>query len=226
MIAHYYFMRASEVTDGRRVRGLETQEKILAAASDLFSTVGYSATSMNAIAQAADVRVASIYHAFATKEVLLAAVVEKTSDNFFETLPNNRTHSGGLWGALADVADSFAVRPEFLRLMLLLAVERRQGDPEILRTAVSVRTRARAWLTDGLRPYITDVPEADQDEVVRRMSRLIVMLLDGAFVARQLDATAEEVRELFELLVTSARAALPQIVEQVTHQQRGLDDEQ
>lgn len=198
---------------------------MLAAASELFSGGGYSATSTAAIAKAAGVRVASIYHQFESKEVLLAAVLEQAADGFFETLPDTRTHPEGLWGALAAVADSFAVRPEFLRLLLLLAVERRQGDPEILRTAVAVRTRARVWLGDGLAPYIADLSVPAQDEVTRRMSRLIVMMLDGAFVARQLDATYDDVQELFDVLVTAARAALPKIVDQVIHHRKGLDDE-
>jgi AcrR family transcriptional regulator len=212
-------------TDGRRARGLATRQKVLAAASELFSGDGYSATSTAAIAKAAGVRVASIYHQFESKEILLAAVLEQAADGFFATLPNTRTHPAGLWGALAAVADSFAARPEFLRLLLLLAVERRQGDPEILRTAVGVRTRARAWLGDGLRPYIADLSVTQQDEVTRRMSRLIVMMLDGAFVARQLDASYDEIPELFDVLVIAARAALPEIVDQVSNNKKGLNDE-
>ncbi|ODU07444.1 MAG: hypothetical protein ABS81_01480 [Pseudonocardia sp. SCN 72-86] len=80
----------------------------------MFSENGYSATSISALAAASEVRAASIYHAFGSKEGLLAAVVEEAADNFFATPPDPAAHTGGIWGALADVAEMFAVRPEFL----------------------------------------------------------------------------------------------------------------
>jgi AcrR family transcriptional regulator len=197
---------------------LATRRKVLSAASELFSADGYSATSISAIGGLSGVRAASIYHAFGSKEGLLAAVVEHAADAFFDTLPDPVAHPGGLWGALADVSDAFAVRPEFLRLLMLLAVERRQGDPEILRTALAVRVRARSWIGEGLMPWLAHLPPAAQREVVGRMSRLVLMLLDGAFIARQLEASVADVRQLFALIVTAGRATLPEVIAQVVAQ--------
>jgi AcrR family transcriptional regulator len=56
----------------------ERQQAILAAARDLFSRQGYHGTSMPEIARAADVSVGLIYHVFASKEELLAEIVEDT----------------------------------------------------------------------------------------------------------------------------------------------------
>src|SRR5215469_11058149 len=56
----------------------ERQQAILAAARDLFSRQGYHGTAMPQIARAADVSVGLIYHIFASKEEILAAIVEDT----------------------------------------------------------------------------------------------------------------------------------------------------
>lgn len=56
----------------------ERQQAILAAARDLFSRQGYHGASMPQIARAAEVSVGLIYHIFASKEEILAAIVEDT----------------------------------------------------------------------------------------------------------------------------------------------------
>ncbi len=58
---------------GRRRRGADTRRKVTQAAAELFTTRGYGATSMQAIADAAGVHVQTIYLAFGTKSSVLAA---------------------------------------------------------------------------------------------------------------------------------------------------------
>lgn len=55
-------------------RGPETREAIEAAALELFARRGYHATSMRAIAAAAEVRPAAIYHWYDNKEAILVAL--------------------------------------------------------------------------------------------------------------------------------------------------------
>ncbi len=202
------------VGDGRRARGSATRAAVLRAASALFVADGYSATSIARIAAAADVRSASIYHAFGSKEGLLAAVVEETAERFFETLRAPGTHPDGFFGELAEVAEAFSGRPEFLRLLIMLAVERRDGDPEILGTALAVRGKALAWIASSLRPHLAGLPPEAAADVSARMSRLLLMMLDGAFVARQLEPSGADVGDLFGLISVSTRATLAELVAQ------------
>ncbi len=51
--------------------GVETRDEIEEAAVDLFARLGYHATSMRAIADAADIQPAAIYHWFPAKESIL-----------------------------------------------------------------------------------------------------------------------------------------------------------
>lgn len=61
-------------TDGDR----DTRGAVLAAAGELFSSVGYTATSTYAIAERAGVRQASIYHHFRGKDALLRTLLLDT----------------------------------------------------------------------------------------------------------------------------------------------------
>jgi AcrR family transcriptional regulator len=59
--------------DARRRRGADTRRRVEQAAAELFTTAGYSATTMQAIADAAAVHVQTIYLAYGTKAAVLAA---------------------------------------------------------------------------------------------------------------------------------------------------------
>lgn len=63
-------MTEADGTDGTR-RGAGTRDGIEAAAVDLFARRGYHATSMRAIAEAAGIQPAAIYHWFPAKESIL-----------------------------------------------------------------------------------------------------------------------------------------------------------
>jgi AcrR family transcriptional regulator len=60
-------------TSDRRRRGAETRRRVEEAAARLFASRGYTATSVQAIADAAGVHVQTIYLAYGTKAAVLAA---------------------------------------------------------------------------------------------------------------------------------------------------------
>ena len=60
----------------RQAQARATRLRIIEAATDLFVTHGYAATSIAAIADAADVAPQTIYAAFGTKAGLLGAAVD------------------------------------------------------------------------------------------------------------------------------------------------------
>lgn len=90
---------------GSSLTGLGTREDILAAAARLFTDAGFGATSTHAIAEAAGIRQASLYHYFATKhEILLALLLSTVRPSL-------------------DLADTLAALPEppYTRLWALCA---------------------------------------------------------------------------------------------------------
>src|SRR5215475_8972463 len=60
----------------RRRQAEQTRERILAAARELFRSLGYAATTMEAIAWSAQVSTKTVEAAFGSKRGLLAAVVD------------------------------------------------------------------------------------------------------------------------------------------------------
>lgn len=62
----------------RPAGGSEPRDEVLAAAAELFTTRGYTATSTRSIAERAGLRQASLYHYFDGKEAILAELLEGT----------------------------------------------------------------------------------------------------------------------------------------------------
>lgn len=75
-------------TTGRRVgrpraaqrpdSGLSARDELLGAAAELFTTLGYAATTTRSVAERAGMRQATMYHYFGGKEDLLAELLEST----------------------------------------------------------------------------------------------------------------------------------------------------
>lgn len=61
-----------------RRSGSTARDEILDAAAELFTTLGFTATSTRKIADAVGIRQASLYHYFATKDDILAALLDTT----------------------------------------------------------------------------------------------------------------------------------------------------
>lgn len=84
---------------GRHAEGAKTRERILAAAAELFGAQGYAATSIQQIGRRADARPASSYWAFESKGGLLAPVMDRAADRFFDALPD-RDVADDPWAAI------------------------------------------------------------------------------------------------------------------------------
>lgn len=197
--------------DGRLLRGAATRARSLEAAAELFSTHGYNATSIAAIAQASGVRSASLYHAFGSKARMLGAVVEHESDEFHKHLDAMGTERT-LDEAIRNLTMLIESRPRFIRLLLVLILERREDDPEVIEAAVRVRDRARARMRHHMLQYLPDdMPATRREEALDRSTRLLIALFDGVYIAHQLEADAEEFEQLFRLIAPAIRGVLAEL---------------
>ncbi|MFD0883963.1 TetR/AcrR family transcriptional regulator [Streptosporangium algeriense] len=79
--------RAPEKEDGRTARARSTRARITAAATDLFTTAGYSATSITAIAHRAGVSEQTVYYAFGTKRAILTTALDLAVAGDDEPIP-------------------------------------------------------------------------------------------------------------------------------------------
>jgi hypothetical protein len=104
---------------------------------------------------------------------------------------------------LIATARSLADRPAFLRILILLPLERQDMDPDSLAVIRTVRRRAAGGFRRAFREiFVTDGdPEADAfcDDV----ARFALSLTDGAFVAYEIDRDRTQLDRSFDFLVTA-----------------------
>lgn len=192
------------------MEGAKTRERILEAAADLIARQGYAATSIAQISQKAGANPASIYWAFGSKEGLLAAVMERAAESFFETIAP--PVAGDPWSWLRGMAGNFVQRPEFLRLLLVLSLERREGDPEVLEAARRVRAKAIEGLAETYAGAI-DLPDPFRRRgICDRLARFTLMLFDGVFVASQIEADTTDLQRAFETIALAVEATAGKMV--------------
>src|SRR5262245_8659147 len=127
----------------REELGVESRRRIVEAAAALMAERGFAGTSIAAVSQRSGLPSGSIYWHFESKEALLGAVMEDGARRWFDALPRSDdlpTDPAERTAALFDAVDaSLESHPEFLRLLLLIALERRDVD----HVAGSYPTRAR-----------------------------------------------------------------------------------
>jgi AcrR family transcriptional regulator len=197
----------------------ETRERVLQAASELFSTRGFAGTSISAIRDASGALPSSIYWEFGSKEGLLAAVLEDAAERWLQQARDSMQRAKDrpaaspaerLGDAMDHLADAMAERPEFHRLLLLLALERRDAGEATLRIVRGVRQLALQALgnlyveTGVVEP---GAPRAALDD----LTRASLAFFDGALVAAQIDRSTADLRRMFALLRAGVIAAMPQV---------------
>ncbi|GGO08664.1 TetR family transcriptional regulator [Microbispora rosea subsp. aerata] len=79
--------RASGREDGRAARARTTRARIVAAATELFTTAGYTATSITAIAAKAGVSEPTVYYSFGTKRAILTTALDLAVAGDDEPIP-------------------------------------------------------------------------------------------------------------------------------------------
>ena len=187
----------------REELGVESRRKIVDAAAALMAERGFAGTSIAAVSQRSGLPSGSIYWHFESKEALLGAVVEEGARRWFDGLPvgdNLPADPVARAVALLDVvATSLQRHPEFLRLLLVIALERREVDA----TSLAVIQRVRGLALDRIRTLLRVVFDGFSAPVAERMADecalLVLCLADGAFVARHIDPDTD-LRQIFDVL--------------------------
>lgn len=133
----------------------DTSDRIVAAATRLFAARGYSATSVQAIADAVGVRKQSLLHWFPSKEHIRDAVLDSVLDHWRETVPRAlaaaTTGSRRFEGLIGEVITFFQADPDRARVLLRESLDR----PEAL--GQRLKDRLGPWL-----PLVTDAIRAGQ----------------------------------------------------------------
>ena len=188
----------------RRELGVESRRKIVEAAAALMAERGFAGTSIAAVSHCSGLPSGSIYWHFESKEALLGAVVDEGARRWFETLPRIErlpADPAERTAALFDAVDAaFESHPEFLRLLLLIALERRDVDPTSLAVIRRVRDLALERIRKMLVVLLAPLKLRNEKRIADEFARLVLVVADGAFVAQHIDPERADVRRSFGLL--------------------------
>jgi AcrR family transcriptional regulator len=189
---------------------------VLAAAAQLFATAGFAGTSISEIRELSGASASSIYREFGSKDGILSEVLEDSAARWIDQAGACAERAREEWEAsrrpmlelyFENLADAFTERPEFLRLLLLLALERRDAGGETLAAVQRVRARAAAGFARGFREGGL-VGENAPDELVDQIATATMAFADGAFVAKQINPDAIDLRRMFAIFYSGLVAAL------------------
>lgn len=149
-----------------------TRSALTAAALDLFRTKGYDATTVDQIADAADVSPRTFFHHFATKEEVLFGGHEERRRGVISTL-EKRLETTSVWEAICSammtVVDAFETDPAFFRERARLYAR----EPGLRAAVLSINDK-----------LVNDMAEVVAAKLGRRTEdltpRLIATLANGA----------------------------------------------
>ena len=183
---------------------MESRRRIVDAAATLMAERGFAGTSIAAVSQRSGLPSGSIYWHFESKEALLGAVVEEGARRWFDALPrvgDLPQYLAERTAALFDAVEaSLESHPEFLRLLLLIALERRDVDPTSLAVIRRVRDLALERIRKMLVVLLAPLKLRNEKRIADEFARLVLVVADGAFVAQHIDTEQADVRRSFGLL--------------------------
>jgi AcrR family transcriptional regulator len=184
---------------GRYQKSDLSRERILQAATEVFSTRGYAGAGVDRVAERSGIAKTAIYYHFGNKEGLLAAVLERAATQWIEGI-RNASRQGGepldrLDRALAGMRAMLEERPWIYKLFQILALEVADEKPEVRATLQGIVRKARDAITGGMRESLgVDVPDADA------VAGVILATLDGVALGLQIDVDELSLDRVFSEL--------------------------
>jgi AcrR family transcriptional regulator len=188
----------------REELGIASRRRIVEAAAALMAERGYSGTSIAAVSRRSGLPSGSIYWHFESKQALLGAVVEEGARRWFDGLPRAEDLPAAPAERIETLLEASAAHlekdPEFLRLLILIALERGERDEASLAAIRRTREMARARLRRTMVTLLEPIGGARGAELADRFAALTLCVADGAFVAHHIDPETTDIRALFDLM--------------------------
>ncbi|HKV21535.1 MAG TPA: TetR/AcrR family transcriptional regulator [Mycobacterium sp.] len=181
----------------KRADGELSRERILDAATVIAAERGYEGTSIGLVSKSCGLPASSIYWHFTDKDDLIAAVIERSFGAWFAAwqLPEHGNAEERFRALAVATAKAYLDSPDFIRLGLMLALERRPVEARGRTMFIRVRAQAFAQLLAYLSDVMPELSEAD----AQRMAEYTVAGADGLFIAKEIGGDAVDLIALFEV---------------------------
>ncbi|SKX71633.1 TetR family transcriptional regulator [Mycobacteroides abscessus subsp. abscessus] len=139
----------------------------------------------------------SIYWHFTDKDDLIAAVIERSFGQWLSAwrMPDDGTARDRVAEMTMQVAKALLESPDFLRLGLMLALERRPVEPRAREMYLQVRAEAQVRIREAAKELSPDLDEAAVDQ----LATYAMAGADGLFIAKEIGGDSVDLPALFEL---------------------------
>ncbi|MGW4537029.1 TetR/AcrR family transcriptional regulator [Streptomyces chartreusis] len=183
----------------KRANGVESRQRILDAAVEIAGERGYDGTSIAAVSAKCGLPASSIYWHFKDKDDLIAAVIERSFEAWLTAVELPGEEAGTplerVTAMAANVAKSLVDAPDFLRLGLMLALERRPTEPRGRTVFLQVRDITHRKIAEVAATLFPALDEAAVDT----LTTYAIAGADGLFVHREVKGDNVDLVALFEL---------------------------
>jgi AcrR family transcriptional regulator len=187
----------SETKRRKRADGELSRERILDAATEIAAERGYEGTSIALVSAKCGLPASSIYWHFKNKDDLIAAVIERSFAEWLKAwqLPDEGSARDRVVGMTLQIGPALLDSPDFIRLGLMLALERRPVEPRARAMFIQARAQTRDDLAETMRGFMPELTEAQAHQLVT----YAIAGADGLFIAKEIGGDAVDLLELFEL---------------------------
>jgi AcrR family transcriptional regulator len=181
----------------RRLDGEASRTRILDAATEIASERGYEGASIALVSAKCGLPASSIYWHFKDKDDLIAAVIERSFAQWLSAWRMSADGTGRerLVAVAMQIAKAFLDSRDFLRLGLMLALERRPVEPRARAMFLAVRNEAVETIT----PAIRDLTPGLTDAQVHQLATYAIAGADGLIVAKEIGGDSVDLVPLFEM---------------------------
>lgn len=174
-------------TERRHEQGDATRQLILETTLEIAAERGYDGTTVALVTERTGMPASSVYWHFTNKDELLAETLEysyllwRGGSHTWESVNEDVDAAQNIAEQIQKAGESLVDRPEFWRLGLMLALDRRVKEPAAKRRFLEVRANSIELITNWWHDALPE-PLADDVEFARKMARLQLAVMDGLFV--------------------------------------------
>jgi AcrR family transcriptional regulator len=189
--------KKSQPVRRKRADGELSRERILDAATEIAAERGYEGASIALVSAKCGLPASSIYWHFTNKDDLIAAVIERSFADWMKAwqVPEEGSGRERLAGVAMQIAKALLDSPDFIRLGLMLSLERRPVEPRARAMFLQLRAQTYDQLAENMREFAEGLTEAQ----VHQLVTYAIAGADGLFIAKEIHGDAVNLIELFEL---------------------------
>jgi AcrR family transcriptional regulator len=181
----------------KRADGELSRERILDAATEIAAERGYEGTSIALVSKKCGLPASSIYWHFKDKDDLIAAVIERSFAHWLAAwqFPEEGDAPDRMKGMAMQIAKALLDSPDFIRLGLMLALERRPVEARARSMFLQARAQAYGQMIDVICELTPDLTEAQ----THQLATYAIAGADGLFIAKEIGGDSIDLVALFEM---------------------------